>query len=65
NPKLSISFLKKGEEIIFSVCDHSVSLLEAQPRKGFQLIDIFVSQLKGKKETHLENGFQTIITFPY
>jgi hypothetical protein len=28
-------------------------------------MEIFVSQLKGKKETHLENGFQTVITFPY
>lgn len=64
-PKLSISFLKKEGEIIFSVCDHCDSLIEVQPRKGFQLIDIFVSQLKGKKETHLENGFQTVITFPF
>jgi len=64
NPKLSISFLKKGEEIIFSVCDHCIPMLETHPGKGFQLIDIFVSQLKGKKETHLENGFQTVIRFP-
>jgi len=64
-PKLSISFFKKDEKIIFSVCDHCVPTIETQPGKGFQLIDIFVSQLKGKKETHLENGFQTVITFPY
>lgn len=63
-PKLSISFFKIGEEIVFSVCDHGVPMLESQPGKGFQLIDIFVAQLKGKKETHLENGFQTIIRFP-
>ena len=63
-PKLSISFFKKDEEINFSVCDHSIPMLKTQPGKGFQLIDIFVSQLKGKKETHLENGFQTVIRFP-
>jgi two-component sensor histidine kinase len=64
SPKLSISFLKKEGEIIFSVCDYCDSLIEVQPRKGFQLIDIFVSQLKGKKETHFLNGFQTVIRFP-
>jgi two-component sensor histidine kinase len=64
-PKLSISFFRKDGEIVFSVCDHCVHTAELQPGKGFQLIDIFVAQLKGKKETHLENGFQTIIKFPY
>lgn len=64
-PKLTISFFRKDEEIIFSVCDHCDHVTELQPGKGFQLIDIFVAQLKGKKETHLENGFQTIIKFPY
>lgn len=64
SPKLSISFFKKEKEIVFSVCDHCVPMLESLPGKGFQLIDIFVSQLKGKKETHLENGFQTVIRFP-
>jgi two-component sensor histidine kinase len=64
-PKLSISFAKKDSDIIFSLCDHSDHTSDILPKKGFQLIDIFVSQLKGKKETHLKNGFQTIITFPY
>lgn len=64
-PKLSISFEKINETIIFSLCDHSQVKIKPNPGKGFQLIDIFVSQLKGKKETHLENGFQTIIKFPY
>jgi two-component sensor histidine kinase len=64
-PKLSISFAKKNSEIVFSLCDHSANTKDILPKKGFQLIDIFVSQIKGKKETHLENGFQTVITFPY
>jgi two-component sensor histidine kinase len=64
-PELSISFVKQNSDIIFSLCDHSNRNVEVLPKKGFQLIDIFVSQLKGKKETHLENGFQTVITFPY
>lgn len=65
NPKLSISFHKKEEEIVFSMCDHSDQPHAFVPGKGFQLIDIFVAQLKGKKETHFKNGFQTIIRFPY
>jgi two-component sensor histidine kinase len=64
-PKLSISFVKENSDVVFSLCDHSDHEVQILPKKGFQLIDIFVSQLKGKKETHLENGFQTVITFPY
>ena len=64
-PKLSISFVKENSDVVFSLCDHSDHDVQILPKKGFQLIDIFVSQLKGKKETHLENGFQTVITFPY
>lgn len=63
-PKLTISFCKDESDIVFSVCDYSISDIQPTPRKGFQLIDIFVAQLKGKKETHLKNGFQTIIRFP-
>jgi two-component sensor histidine kinase len=63
-PKLSISFFKNENEINFSVCDHSEYSQDLQPGKGFQLIDIFVAQLKGKKETHFLNGFQTNIRFP-
>ena len=65
SPKLSISVVKQNSDVIFSLCDHSNSNVEIFPKMGFQLIEIFVSQLKGKKETHLENGFQTVITFPY
>jgi two-component sensor histidine kinase len=64
-PKLSISVVKQNSDVIFSLCDHSNRNVEIFPKMGFQLIEIFVSQLKGKKETHLENGFQTVITFPY
>lgn len=65
SPKLSIEFKRKDDVIEFSVCDHSEKKGEFIPKKGFQLIDIFVAQVKGKKETHLEDGFQTIIKFPY
>ena len=65
SPKLSIAFKLEGDTIVFSVCDHSKVSAAFIPKKGFQLIDIFVSQIKGKKETHHKDGFQTVIKFPY
>ena len=64
-PKLTIQFKRELDNIVFSVCDHSQGNVDYTPKKGFQLIDIFVSQIKGKKETHHKDGFQTIIKFPY
>lgn len=65
SPKLTIEFKEVEGTIVFSVCDHSKVSGEFVPKKGFQLIDIFVAQIKGKKETHHKDGFQTVIKFPY